>query len=155
MQSIPLRYLQARTSEVLLVIRSLRCHPALQYLLYLHLLQMISSFDLSQLHHLVLYQLIDFLPVLLIRYLHADDPLEDNVEFVADVAPLEDVLPLLDLLVGEALADLGEVLLFDFVALLEKLDVLQKGKHRLLHVIFRAPLHRLVEDLTKDLKEAG
>ena len=40
--------------------------------------------------------------------------------------PLEDVLALLHVLVGEALPDLIEVALFDVISLPEELDVLQK-----------------------------
>jgi hypothetical protein len=40
--------------------------------------------------------------------------------------PFEDVLALLHVLVGETLADLIEVALFDIISLPEELDVLQK-----------------------------
>ena len=73
----------------------------------------------QHLDYLFFHQIIDLLLVCLAGHLHADRALQYDVEFVADAAPVEHVLPALALLVGEALPDLREVALLDVVSLLE------------------------------------
>lgn len=51
------------------------------------------------------------------------------------LTPLKDVIAAFNCLVGEALADLREILLLDVISLLEELNVLQKRQERLLHVL--------------------
>ena len=60
--------------------------------------------------------------------------------------PLEDVLALLHVLVGEALPDLIEVTLFDVVSLSEELDVLQKRKEGVLELLLCPSLDWLSQD---------
>ena len=60
--------------------------------------------------------------------------------------PLEDVLALLHVLIGEALPDLIEVALFDVVSLSEELDVLQKRKEGVLELLLCPTLDWLGQD---------
>jgi hypothetical protein len=60
--------------------------------------------------------------------------------------PLEDVLALLHVLIGEALPDLIEVTLFDVVSLSEELDVLQKRKEGVLELLLCPTLDWLGQD---------
>ena len=60
--------------------------------------------------------------------------------------PLEDVLALLHVLVGEALPYLVKVCLFDVISLSEELDVLQKREEGVLELLLCPSLDWLSKD---------
>jgi hypothetical protein len=55
---------------------------------------------------------------------------------ISELTPFEDVVALLYSFIGEALPDLGEVLLFDVITLPEELNILHQRQKSLLKILF-------------------
>ena len=62
------------------------------------------------------------------------------------LTPLEDILALLHVLVGETLPNLVEIRLFDVISLSEELDVLQEREEGVLELLLCPPLDWLSQD---------